>query len=252
MRQIITTLLSILILCATESHAQDFYRRQLGFTRVKYAHDHLDSSLRRSFRERGLDFPPRAVYLRVFKDERSVELWVRSADSMALFRDYDFCGYSGTLGPKRAQGDMQVPEGFYQVTHFNPTSSYLLSLGLDYPNAADRIHTRGGNPGGDIYMHGRCVSIGCISVQDNDIREIYLLAARARAAGQQRIPVHIFPLRMTETRFAGLLNTVLEQPTLADFWTQLKAGYDAFERKHRIPTLRVDPAGRYRLEGRQR
>ncbi len=252
MRPIITALLGILLLSTTASHAQDFYRQQLGFTRVKYAHDHKDTSLRRAFRERGLVFPPRAIYLRVFKDERSVELWVRSADTMALFRDYDFCGYSGTLGPKRAQGDMQVPEGFYNITRFNPTSSYLLSLGLDYPNAADRIHTRGGNPGGDIYMHGRCVSIGCISVEDDAIREIYLLAARARAAGQRRIPVHIFPLRMTEARFAGLLNTVLDQPTLADFWTQLKAGYDSFERTHRIPTLRIDPAGRYQLDRRQR
>ena len=112
-----------------------------------------------SFRDVGAAWPPRGVYIRGFKSEAQVELWAAppaSAGSDArwlLVRSFPICASSGELGPKRQLGDYQVPEGFYHVSLFNPVSSYHLSLGVSYPNAADRFHSGRRNPGNAIMIH---------------------------------------------------------------------------------------------------
>ena len=55
------------------------------------------------------------ILLRVFKQERQLEAWVQPGGKGAfkLFRVYPICYFSGKLGPKTKQGDMQSPEGFY-------------------------------------------------------------------------------------------------------------------------------------------
>jgi murein L,D-transpeptidase YafK len=106
----------------------------------------------------------------------------------------------GSLGPKRIQGDYQVPEGFYYVNEFNPNSNYHLALGLNYPNASDKILSDSVQPGGDIYIHGSCVTTGCIPIKDDQIEELYVLTTFARNLGQDFIPVHIFPVRFNNAR----------------------------------------------------
>src|SRR6185436_20905744 len=97
---------------------------------------------------------------------------------------YKVCQQSGTTGPKRVEGDYQVPEGFYYINEFNPNSNYHLSLGLNYPNASDRLLSDSLRPGGNIYIHGNCVSTGCIPVNDEQIEEIYIITSSAKAQGQ--------------------------------------------------------------------
>ncbi|MFC7667854.1 murein L,D-transpeptidase family protein [Hymenobacter humi] len=94
-----------------------------------------------------------------------------------------------------------MPEGFYQIDRFNPKSEYHLSLGLNYPNAAD-LALGEPDPGGDIFIHGGEVTIGCLPITDIGIEEVYLIAVAARAAGQTLIPVHIFPFPLTESELA--------------------------------------------------
>jgi murein L,D-transpeptidase YafK len=87
---------------------------------------------------------------------------------------------SGGPGPKLREGDLQVPEGVYRLTAFNPNSSYHLSLRVDYPNADDRAIAKAEgrtNLGGDIYIHGKAVSIGCLALGDAGIEELYVLVA---------------------------------------------------------------------------
>lgn len=106
----------------------------------------------------GLTYPV-AVYLRVFKAEREVELWAsgKVGQPMVLLKRYVICAASGEPGPERVEGDLQVPEGLYQVSQFNPTSNYHLALKVDYPNGSDRRRSDRQHPGGLIYMqHGRC------------------------------------------------------------------------------------------------
>lgn len=225
-----------------------FLEAQLGFPRVRAAQERAEPELVRAFRRRGLPYPPAAVYLRVFKRERLVQLWVRPSgrERYVLFRVYRMCVLSGGLGPKRSQGDLQVPEGFYHVVRFNPTSSYDLSLKLNYPNEADRRRTPNvRRRGGDIYMHGGCQSVGCMPMTDREIEQIYWLALQARADGQASIPVAIYPTRLDDAGMRWLRRTFAGQTALLDFWSNLKRGYDAFQVSHVPPVATAGFGGEY-------
>jgi murein L,D-transpeptidase YafK len=56
---------------------------------------------------------------------------------------------------------------------FNPQSNFYLSLHVSYPNAADRVLGSKQNLGGDIFLHGNCVTTGCILITDGGIKEVY-------------------------------------------------------------------------------
>ena len=145
----------------------------------------------------GLPYPPRELFLRAFKREAELEVWGR--EDRGKFRRiglFAVTASSGQPGPKRREGDLQVPEGCYRINVFNPESSFHLSLGIDYPNASDRILSDAKNPGFDIYIHGGAVSIGCLPLGDDGIDEVFLLAQDVKTRGQIDIPVHIFPARM--------------------------------------------------------
>lgn len=131
----------------------------------------------------GVAWPPRRVTLLVFKQEKRLEAW--GANARGSFRhlaDFPILAASGRLGPKRRQGDFQVPEGFYRLSALNPNSAYHLSLRVDYPNVDDRRlpgRLPGPGQGGDIYVHGHAVSIGCVALGDAAIEHVFCLVARA-------------------------------------------------------------------------
>lgn len=139
------------------------------------------------FQGAGLRFPPARITLIGLKRERRLELWASaSGDGPQTFvRSYAILAASGGPGPKLREGDGQVPEGFYKVVLLNPNSRYHLSLRLGYPNAFDREKAAAENRtslGGDIMIHGRAVSAGCLAMGDPAIEELFTLAARAGAA----------------------------------------------------------------------
>lgn len=149
--------------------------------------------LRPHFRTARVPYPPRNVTLLALKEERTVELWAGEPGSLRLVRSYPVLAASGVSGPKLREGDLQVPEGIYRILWLNPNSSYHLSLKLDYPNAFDRRQARRElrtDLGGDIFIHGRSVSIGCIALGDSAIEELFVLAADV---GLARIQVLIAP-----------------------------------------------------------
>jgi murein L,D-transpeptidase YafK len=189
----------------------------------------------------GLSDAPAELHLRAFKKERVLEVWgaAKRGDPMVLIKQYSFCAASGDLGPKRKEGDLQVPEGFYVVPEFNPTSSYHLSMKVSYPNASDKVRSDQRRPGGLIYLHGSCASIGCIAIEDGPIEEVYLIA---RATRRQPVTFDIFPFRMS----ADALASVADSPH-APFWLELKAGFEAFEATHRPSRPRIDKTGVYRF-----
>jgi murein L,D-transpeptidase YafK len=153
---------------------------------------------------------------------------------------------SGTLGPKRMEGDYQTPEGFYYINEFNANSNYHLALGLNYPNASDRVLSDARRPGGDIYIHGGCVSTGCIAVNDQPIEELYVLAANAREQGQDFIPVHVFPVKYNVKRsFEYLAQATRENQFLQQFAIALKAAFDHFEEKKQLPLVMINKKGEY-------
>jgi murein L,D-transpeptidase YafK len=136
------------------------------------------ASLRPAFQKAGVSYPPKKLWLVALKDERRVELWAAEGAERRHVKDYEIKAASGEAGPKLRQGDMQVPEGVYRILWLNPASSYHLSMKVDYPNAFDRekaAHDKRTNLGGDIFIHGRAVSIGCIALGDPAIEELFVL-----------------------------------------------------------------------------
>ena len=204
-----------------------------GVGRAQSAEARTRAALERDLSVVGLRFGA-PVFMRIFKQERALELWVEAADArFVLFRSYPICAYSGAPGPKLRQGDNQAPEGFYQVgaAQLNPHSRYHLALNLGYPNAYDRAHARTGD---FLMVHGDCVSIGCYAMGDAAIEEIYTLAAAALAGGQRAFDVHAFPFRPD----AATLDAQRASPWHA-FWNELEPAWAAFERSHKPPRIRV-------------
>ena len=159
-------------LCNMHSFAQASLA-QLSTPRVLDARSSKDAILQREFEKRCLNYPPQEVFLRGFKKEGIIELWVKGNNGeFVKFKEYPICYSSGSLGPKRKQGDLQVPEGFYYISEFNPVSSYFLSMKISYPNQSDRIYGGGYALGGDIYIHGDCVTEGCLPMTNDKIKEL--------------------------------------------------------------------------------
>ncbi len=169
-----------------------------------------------------------AVFIRIFKAESELEVWIRSGSQFVLLDTYPICHWSGTLGPKQSEGDKQTPEGFYEVSRkqLHLIGRHPRSLNLGFPNAVDKSLHRTGSY---ILVHGGCSSVGCIAMTNAVVAEIYELAARALKSGQDRVHVHVFPFRMTEAN----LDTHKSNEWYS-FWSNLKEGYDAFEQT-RVP-----------------
>ena len=145
------------------------------------------------FRQAGVTYPPREIVLIAYKDERKMELWARDSDKFKLIRPYNIKAASGMRGPKLRQGDRQVPEGIYHIAHLNPNSNYHLSMKVDYPNSFDLDHAEydgRSDLGGDIFIHGKAVSAGCLAMGDAAIEELFVLAAHV---GARNIKVVIAP-----------------------------------------------------------
>jgi len=180
------------------------------------------------------------VFVRIFKKEGELELWLRKGERLALYKTYPVCKWSGHLGPKMREGDYQSPEGFYSVSakQLHPKSKYYRAFNVGFPNALDK---QLGYTGGALMVHGDCQSVGCFAMTDRGIDEIYNYVAAAIGAGQKEVPVHIFPFRLTNTQLAretgaGLLAFASSgQERYAAFWRNLKEGYDLFEKTGEPP-----------------
>jgi len=225
-----------------------FKEQQMKFSRVKSAYQEKEIKVKNYFIHKNLKYPGFQLFLRAFKKERRLEVWVKPSDSTRyiLLTTYDFCAVSGELGPKRNDGDRQIPEGVYHINHFNPQSNFHLSLGINYPNASDKL-LGGKYPGSAIYIHGDCVTIGCIPITDDKIKELYILAVEARNGGQKTIPVHIFPSQLSETELQGLTRTYSSNPEVVEFWKNLQPVYSQFEANRTLKPVRIDDKGRYQM-----
>jgi murein L,D-transpeptidase YafK len=234
---------------AASEEIKSFRDEQSRYPRVRTAAKEKDDALRRMFEEKKISYPPRAILFRAFKKEALLELWAsdKAGGPLTLVHVYGICATSGLLGPKRKFGDTQVPEGFYELDWFNPQSNFFLSLHISYPNTADRILGSHTNPGGDIFLHGNCVTIGCIPITDEGIKEVYWLAVQVRTAGQRHIPIEIFPARLTEDGFKALAESHPNQPELLAFWSNLREGFNLFEKDHRARKITVTSDGKYRF-----
>jgi hypothetical protein len=151
--------------------------------RVAEFGDAVHNRLAARFKEVGVEYPPKKIILVGFKQERALEVWVANeSGEFQYLKSYPILAASGTLGPKLAKGDGQVPEGLYRIESLNPNSLFHLALRVDYPNAFDKAKgTLDGraNLGSDIMIHGKSASIGCLAMGDTAAEDLFVLAAEA-------------------------------------------------------------------------
>lgn len=172
------------------------------------------------------------VLVRAYKQESEIEIWKQtSSGEYALIKTYPVCRWSGQLGPKKKEGDRQVPEGFYYISaaQMNPNSAFWLSFNIGYPNPLERAMAR---TGGDIMVHGTCSSRGCFAMTNEQMEEIYAIMRESFAGGQKAVQFQSFPFRMTADNLAKFRH----DPNMT-FWKNLKEGNDHFEVTKREPQV---------------
>ena len=173
------------------------------------------------------------VYIQVFKEERTLELYAKLQGKYQLVDSYRICKFSGGLGPKRTEGDLKSPEGFYQATmsQLKPDSRYYQAINIGFPNEFDRAH---GYSGKYLMIHGDCVSVGCYAMTDAYIAEIYRYVNSALINGQPAVNISIYPFRMTEKNMQRHRNS-----SYYSFWKQLQPAYAYFNEYRQAPQVDV-------------
>ncbi len=134
------------------------------------------------FEKQKVAYPPAELIFVGLKEEKTLEIHAKSGtNDFRFIRAYPILAASGVAGPKRREGDRQVPEGIYGIDFLNPNSSYHLSMQISYPNANDRAQAakegRTNNLGGEIMIHGDAKSIGCLAMGDEASEDFFVLAA---------------------------------------------------------------------------
>jgi len=155
----------------------------------------VKASLKKDFKKNNLSLDDFEMGILAFKKEQLLEIYVRKneTENWKLLKKYNFTAFSGEIGPKLNNGDNQIPEGIYQMEYLNPNSRFHLSIKVSYPNSFDlekaKLDKRT-DLGGDIMIHGKSATIGCIPVGDKNIEEIFILATKAK---NKNFPIIIAP-----------------------------------------------------------
>ena len=246
-KQLIKASLTMCVVLSTSLSAQTFADRQDNFERVRTARQLSENKIKKLFKDSGMQVV-KYIYWRAFKKEAKMELWAAdsSSSNYKLIKTYPICMGSGDLGPKRKFGDLQVPEGFYYIARYNPTSNYHLSMKVSYPNESDLLLADKNNPGDEIYIHGACASVGCLPMTDSTIDEIYWVTVMSQSyqGSQVKIPIDIFPCEFTKSNWDYLKKTY-SRKSLIDFWKNLEGGYSFFQETKIPPGYYVDQQGAY-------
>jgi murein L,D-transpeptidase YafK len=167
-----------------------------NITIIKMVEENLTSKERLKIDLAKSDFViyPKKLTIIGLKHEKRLEVWGKRDGGWRHIQDYPFTAFSGRLGAKLREGDRQIPEGIYGIAYLNPNSKFHLSMKIDYPNSFDKKmakREKRTNLGGDIMIHGKDRTIGCIPIGDKKIEELYFLAEKV---GIKNIKVILSPV----------------------------------------------------------
>jgi hypothetical protein len=130
------------------------------------------------FQNAGLVYPPEALSLVCLKSEQLLLLFAKGQDSQfKQIASHPLVSYSGELGPKLKEGDLQIPEGCYKITSMDAITH--LCLRVNYPNQQDKANARGDHRtslGGEIQIHEGVYSTGCVVISHDDMADLFVLA----------------------------------------------------------------------------
>jgi murein L,D-transpeptidase YafK len=226
-----------------------FREKQMNFTRVREAYADKEKIVDKTLAEHSISHDSLRIYLRAFKTEKKIELWAKNASDSVfmLIKEFSICELSGSEGPKRRSHDLQVPEGFYHISKLNPYSRYYLSMQINYPNASDSIRGVRRHLGNEIFIHGSCLSSGCIPITNDKIKELFVYCIEAYNSGQEEIGLTIFPARLNDTKYSGLISSYRKDKDKISLWADLKRSYDLFEQTKVQPIVKFLPDGTHKV-----
>lgn len=230
-------------------HRTEVYTPRYNEVLSRQVGEYKNGPLIQNLKDHGMKLGDR-VYLRAFKlndihsknsfwsknkDYGTLEVWIKDGLRYKLFKSYPIKKRSGHLGPKTKEGDRQVPEGFYSIDFdwLNFKSKFHLSMNVGYPNKYDQFHNYTGKY---IMVHGSNRSIGCLAMGDQAIEEIFTITEKALKMGKRKMPIHIFPFRMSEE---NMQEATQLYPQYMAQWRELKKGYDYFETHRNPPKIKV-------------
>ncbi|MDM8561650.1 L,D-transpeptidase family protein [Candidatus Parabeggiatoa sp. HSG14] len=170
------------------------------------------------FEKANVPYPPQHLALLGFKAEKRLEMWAKKEGIWISIRHYPILAASGIAGPKLREGDRQVPEGIYRLNFLNPNSLYHLSMQINYPNDFDKnkaAEEQRTHLGGDIFIHGKAVSIGCLAIGDEAIEELFVLVA---TIGLDKVTVILAPQQDMQT---VVLNTSIH-PWISELYADIR------------------------------
>jgi len=239
---------SLLFVCSGLP-SNTFREKQMSFTRVREAYNDKGKIVYKNLAGHSISRDSLRIYLRAFKTEKIIELWAKNRTDSAfiLIREFPICDLSGSVGPKRRYRDLQVPEGFYKISDLNPFSKYYLSMEINYPNASDSIRGIRGHLGNHIFIHGSCISSGCLAITNERIKELFVYCIEAYNSGQQEIGITIFPARLTEANYSGLIANFSKDKDKISLWANLRKSYDLFNQTMVQPTVKFLPDGTHQV-----
>ena len=226
-----------------------FREEQMAYTRVREAYAEKEKVVVKTLLEHSISRDSLRIYLRAFKTEKKIELWAKNtSDSVFGFlKEFGICDISGYIGPKRRSYDLQVPEGFYHISGLNPYSKYYLSIQINYPNASDSIRGVQGHLGNFIFIHGECISSGCIAITNDRIKELYVYCIEAYNSGQEQIDLTIYPAKLSDSVYSMLTTKYSKKKDNLSLWADLKKSFDLFESKKIPPTVKFLPDGTHKV-----
>ena len=195
------------------------------------------------------------VLLITYKNELEMQLWVKKRKPHSKYLHLKSFKITDTnvanLGPKSKRGDNLTPEGFYSVDFYPALkwSDYYLAFRIPYPNDADIARRKywgiEDKSGGDINIHGCCISIGCVPIGNPDMEELFLLI-RANQKNGSVAHILIFPFkfhdRSAKENFFGQYR---DDEHMLDFWQSLEKIQQYLLKFYQIPAVDLNPVTGY-------
>jgi murein L,D-transpeptidase YafK len=233
-------ILFTLLLLNSGMTSDSFREKQLNFTRIREAFTAKEKFVEKTLAGHSILPNSLRIYLRVFKTEKIIELWAKNTNDSVFIpiKNFPICDLSGSVGPKRRYRDLQVPEGFYHISELNPYSRYYLSMEINYPNASDSIRGVHGHLGNEIFIHGSCISSGCLAMTDDKIKELFVYCIDAYDSGQKDIYLSIYPTQLTDANYLALKSRYSKDKDKISLWADLKKSYDLFNTTKTLPAIK--------------
>jgi murein L,D-transpeptidase YafK len=221
----------------------------------KYINSKNKQQLPYLVRKNLLDYEDMDILFVVYKSELEFQVWAKKKfekSSYTLIKSFPITDPKvAKLGPKSKYGDSLTPEGVYSI-YFYPSfrwSDFHLAFGISYPNRLDHARRFYWNitekAGGDINIHGFCISIGCIPLGNPIMDEVFFLT-RANLQNGADISIMIFPFKFDDEDVNKKhYNEFRTKPRIRDFWQSLEDCHKYFKRYEKIPEFVKNPNNGY-------